>query len=971
MKMRHPSARRAGLSALLAGALALALPAVAQTGPAPGKFEVKDKGKGWQLLAIKNAERLEDPPAEVWMVSREGLASLPVTEFERADLAADFESGDPQATVLFVEKAMLETTESGEIPPGYERYVESESAEGGCSGWTTKTKDYDFQFDEWSQDRQFDLPGGLDGNFQVNVPLDGNAHLTFVYKYKKRLCIPYKFKFVSARTYGNLIIGGDSDVTASFGVSGQWSKEWKLFQPEIFDATIWVGPIPVYVDVSLPTYAGFRLEASLSGSVGYDTDLGASGTFDYSCTPDDCTGSNTLGDVFDAGQITGSASLDAEATAHARVMARVSVYGDMAYVEAGLKGYVEGDLWGYYGNACGDADADGHNETVRALAADLAWGYDIVYGIGGWLLPDRSWTRTGDRYPLGWRDLLGHGQSTALQPMLRGPLEVERGQDATYTVKMRPCYPYSERVNFTIQPGTWNGRKYIPKPKSTIASENSSDVWRSFSTTGPKTLTVTNGTDANGRNIGVSYSRTIQVVEPPCGDTTPPTVTLTAPAEGSRVWGNVTLSANASDNVGVTRVQFQVNGENVCVDQSAPWSCTVDLDSRPTGDYAFRARAFDACENVRASAEVQARIVSNPELWLDQPSSGATVSGTQVPVYGWATDPDGVPTVSMTLDNQVTVPVTYRPARPDVCQAVPVSDPDCPNVGFGGSFNSTLYANGAHSLRIVATDASGRSSTFVRNFTIDNPPAASCTPSSTSLCLRENRFKVQVNYVNGSSGGAAQARPYSAQAGFFSFFGDQNLEVGVKVLGPANGSFWVYSGAATHLEYTLTVTDTQTGQVKTYVKPLGSFCGQADTQAFPAAGFADAPLPELAEGLSFEPAEGLAVTSEAPLACTPSSTALCLLGDRYRVEVLRGGVAQAALELTPQTGTFMFSAPGNTEVFVKVLDGTGVNGRIWVFYGSLTDRDFTLRVTDTQTGAAVEYVNPLGNYCGAGHTDAF
>ena len=46
----------------------------------------------------------------------------------------------------------------------------------------------------------------------------------------------------------------------------------------------------------------------------------------------------------------------------------------------------------------------------------------------------------------------------------------------------------------------------------------------------------------------------------PPTDTTPPTVSMTAPAAGATVSGTVALSANASDNVGVVGVQFLVNG---------------------------------------------------------------------------------------------------------------------------------------------------------------------------------------------------------------------------------------------------------------------------------------------------------------------------------------------------------------------------------------------------------------------------
>ena len=48
-----------------------------------------------------------------------------------------------------------------------------------------------------------------------------------------------------------------------------------------------------------------------------------------------------------------------------------------------------------------------------------------------------------------------------------------------------------------------------------------------------------------------------------------------------------------------------------------------------------------------------------------------------------------------------------------------------------------------------------------------------------------------------------------------------------------NGYTWVFSGSMTDVEYTLTVTDTLTGQRKQYFNPPGSLCGgQADVAAF-------------------------------------------------------------------------------------------------------------------------------------------
>src|SRR5207237_4773690 len=63
------------------------------------------------------------------------------------------------------------------------------------------------------------------------------------------------------------------------------------------------------------------------------------------------------------------------------------------------------------------------------------------------------------------------------------------------------------------------------------------------------TLTVTD-------NLGATASDTALVTVLALADTTPPTVSLTTPASGSTLSSMVTLSANASDNVGVARVEY-------------------------------------------------------------------------------------------------------------------------------------------------------------------------------------------------------------------------------------------------------------------------------------------------------------------------------------------------------------------------------------------------------------------------------
>ena len=64
--------------------------------------------------------------------------------------------------------------------------------------------------------------------------------------------------------------------------------------------------------------------------------------------------------------------------------------------------------------------------------------------------------------------------------------------------------------------------------------------------------------------------------------------------------------------------------------------------------------------------------------------------------------------------------------------------------------------------------------------------------------------------------------------------------------------------------------------------------------------------------------------------------------------------------VSEQSGLFWFSSSDNWELLVKVLDGCDTNGSFWVFFAATTNVEFTVTVTDTQTNATRQYLNPLG-----------
>jgi hypothetical protein len=115
--------------------------------------------------------------------------------------------------------------------------------------------------------------------------------------------------------------------------------------------------------------------------------------------------------------------------------------------------------------------------------------------------------------------------------------------------------------------------------------------------------------------------------------------------------------------------------------------------------------------------------------------------------------------------------------------------------------------------------------------------AAACTGDATTLCLNGGRFQVRVAWkTSDGTSGAGQAVPLTADTGYFWFFSSNNVEMILKVVdGRAlNNAFWVFAGGLTNVNAVITVTDTQTGAVKTYTNPQGTaFQPIQDTSAFP------------------------------------------------------------------------------------------------------------------------------------------
>jgi PKD repeat protein len=311
---------------------------------------------------------------------------------------------------------------------------------------------------------------------------------------------------------------------------------------------------------------------------------------------------------------------------------------------------------------------------------------------------------------------------------------------------------------------------------------------------------------------------------------------------------------------------------------------------------------------------------------------------------------------------------------------------------FGDGANSSernpnhAYASpGSYTIRMTATNAGGSGSTTRTIIVILPPP---CVSSTTKLCLNNGRFGVQVAWnARGRTGGAGNgtAVKLTGDTGYFWFFSASNVELVVKVVdGRAfNDRYWVFYGAMSDVEYTVTVTDSVTGRVKSYFNPNGTLASVADTAAFLPAESSSSPFGDASEEEGEEvaaatsgraPSEAYSSTS-LEATCSANPFALCLNGGRFSVEVAFASASSSglgnAMPLTTDTGYFWFFSASNVELVIKVVDGRAFNGFFWVFYGALSDVEYTITVTDTLTGAVKRYTNPHGRLASTADTAAF
>jgi hypothetical protein len=165
-------------------------------------------------------------------------------------------------------------------------------------------------------------------------------------------------------------------------------------------------------------------------------------------------------------------------------------------------------------------------------------------------------------------------------------------------------------------------------------------------------------------------------------DGTPPAVSITSPTPGP-VSGNVSITANATDNVAVSKVRFWAGSTYLGYDTSFPYSKAWNTAAGPNGSYVIKAQAFDTSNNV-TTVQIAVTVVNAdstpPTIAITSPGGATGTANINVS----ASDTQGLQKVQFWVDSTY---LGYDASAP-----------------YSKSWNTTLLTDGTHTVRARAVD---------------------------------------------------------------------------------------------------------------------------------------------------------------------------------------------------------------------------------------------------------------------------
>jgi peptidoglycan/xylan/chitin deacetylase (PgdA/CDA1 family) len=223
------------------------------------------------------------------------------------------------------------------------------------------------------------------------------------------------------------------------------------------------------------------------------------------------------------------------------------------------------------------------------------------------------------------------------------------------------------------------------------------------------------------------YSMTQVLSAPVAVDSTPPVISGFAPIDGAAVTGTVALTAAATDNIVMNRVEFLINGTVVATDTTSPYAVSWNSTAVANGPVSYAVRAFDFTGNQATSTASQLTVFNDntpPAVLFNQPptpAEGAIVSSF-VSLSASATDDVGVARVDFLVNGAVVGSSVAAP--------------------YLMTWNSLLANDGPATLVAKAFDAAGNvATTATINVTVSNSQAGNLL-TNPSLEMDANNDKI-------------------------------------------------------------------------------------------------------------------------------------------------------------------------------------------------------------------------------------
>ncbi len=200
-------------------------------------------------------------------------------------------------------------------------------------------------------------------------------------------------------------------------------------------------------------------------------------------------------------------------------------------------------------------------------------------------------------------------------------------------------------------------------------------------------------------------------------DTSAPGVSISSPLNGASVSGTVKVTASATDNVGVSKVEFSIDNVLVGTDTASPFEYVWNTATATNGTHTLKAKAHDAAGNTATSTTLSVTVsggisdTTAPTVAITFPTGGATVAGA-IDIAATASDDIGVTKVEFLIDGVVVGQgVSAQQAGP-----------------YEFNWNTTPYTTGLHTLQARAYDAAGNNATS---------PSVSVTVDQSSVRFTE------------------------------------------------------------------------------------------------------------------------------------------------------------------------------------------------------------------------------------------